>query len=455
MSRTVLVVDDDPLVRETLEDLLSDNGFEVSLVESAEAALLAVSDREFGLVLSDIRMPGKDGMELLPELRELRPYTPVILMTGFASIDSAVRAMREGAFDYITKPFRNDELLVSLERAFTFRTLERENRALRRAVSDVSAYGDLIGKSRAMQEIYGLIERVAISASNVLITGESGTGKEVVARTIHFAGNRSEKPFVPINCTAMPEGLLESELFGHVKGSFTGAHTNKTGLFEEASGGTLFLDEIGDMPPALQAKILRVLQDREIRPVGSTKATKVDVRIIAATNRNLRRDIEDGRFRQDLYYRLNVIPIEIPPLRERPEDIPLLAEAFLRKHDTEPLPRLSAEAEQALLDCPWEGNARELENAIERALVLARGDEITPKDLALSTREVSRDFEQELLSEAARSRWTLHELTDRYTERVLEEVGGSKSEAARILGVNRRTLYRREERAGECNASRS
>lgn len=449
MSRPVLVVDDDHLVRETLEELLAENGYEVELTEGAEAALDRVSEREFGLVLSDIRMPGKDGMELLPELRELRPGMPVILMTGYASIDSAVSAMREGAFDYITKPFRNEELLVSLERAFAYRALERENSTLRRAVSKVSSYGDLIGKSPAMQEIYSLIERVSSSASNVLITGESGTGKEVVARTIHFVGARSQKPFVPINCTAMPEGLLESELFGHVKGSFTGAHANKKGLFEEADGGTLFLDEIGDMSLSLQAKMLRVLQDREIRPVGGNKATKIDVRIIAATNRNLAREIEAEKFRKDLYYRLNVIPIEIPPLRERPEDIPLLAEAFLRKHELDPMPHLSSEAIDALLQCPWEGNARELENAIERALVLSRGPEITPKDLALGAREVSKDFERELLDEAVRRRLKLHELSEHYIERVLEEAGGRKSEAARILGVNRRTLYRREERAGD------
>ena len=448
-DRSVLVVDDDPLIRETLEEMLQDAGIDAKIVENGERAVETVREREFDVTLSDIRMPGKDGIALLSELREMHPQMPVILMTGFASIDSAVTAMREGAFDYITKPFKLEAVMVALERAFEFRALERENKRLRRAVDQTSSFGDLIGQSPAMREIYGLIRKISGSTSSVLISGESGTGKEVVARTIHFTGARSDKPFVPINCTAMPEGLLESELFGHVRGAFTGAHANKKGLFEEADQGTLFLDEIGDMPISLQSKMLRVLQDREIRPVGGTRTVKVDVRIIAATNKDLHAEIERGNFRKDLYYRLNVIPVRIPPLRERPEDIPLLAEAFLRKHSGDRVPRISPEAMEQLEKHPWEGNARELENAIERALVLSGGGQIEPPDLALEDEglEVSGSFEEVLLSEAFRKKLTIKELTDLYTDKVLEECGGRKGEAARILGLNRRTLYRRDERA--------
>ena len=447
-ARRILVVDDDPLVRDTLAELLEEQSLVTTLAEDGEQALKIAEADEFDVILSDIRMPGRDGMEILPELRELRPNTPVILMTGYASIDSAVTAMRAGAYDYVTKPFKNDEIIASLERAFSFRELERENVRLRRAVARSSQFGDLIGESPAMQEIYALIRKISGSTSNVLITGESGTGKEVVARTLHFTGDRADKPFIPINCTAMPEGLLESELFGHVRGAFTGAHANKRGLFEEAHDGTLFLDEIGDMPASLQSKMLRVLQDREIRPVGGNKTVKVDVRIVAATNKDLKSEIEAGRFRKDLYYRLNVIPLMIPPLRERPEDIPLLANAFLTKHSPGVPPPLSQEAITELKQYSWEGNARELENAIERALVLSGGSAIEASDLALSNEDAGQaaQFEETLLSEAFRQRLTVRELTDLYIDRVLDECGGRKGEAARILGLNRRTLYRRDER---------
>ncbi len=446
---SVLIVDDDPLVRETLEEMLEDHGLEAQTAPGGEEALTAAGSSDFDAVLCDIQMPGKDGVVLLPELRELRPTTPVILMTGYASIDSAVAAMRAGAFDYITKPFKNDAVMASLERAFAYRELEKENQRLRRAVDRTSSFGDLIGTSPAMREIFALIRKISGSSSNVLLTGESGTGKDVVARTIHFTGARALRPFVPINCTAMPEGLLESELFGHVRGAFTGAHATKRGLFEEADGGTLFLDEIGDMPPSLQSKMLRVLQDREIRPVGSTRTTKVDVRIIAATNKELRSEIDAGNFRQDLFYRLNVIPIRIPSLRERRDDIPLLAQAFLERHAGPDGPRLSQAAQDQLLRQRWEGNARELENAIERAIALAEGDEIQPEDLALATgpSAASADPGESFLEDCFQRRITLRELSDMYVDKVLREVHGRKLEAARILGLNRRTLYRREESA--------
>jgi DNA-binding NtrC family response regulator len=447
-QRSVLVVDDDAAMREMLVSLLEDRSIHAEPAGSADDALARLSERRFDAVLSDLRMPGKTGIELLGEVRELRPGTPVVLMTAFGSIDSAVEAMRAGAFDYVTKPFKREEVLVVLERAFERQALEEENRRLRRAVDRTASMGDLLGTSAAMREVFALVRRVADSGSSVLVTGESGTGKELVARTIHFAGTRAAKPFVPINCTAIPEGLLESELFGHVRGAFTGAHTSKRGLFEEANGGTLFLDEIGDMGPGLQSKLLRVLQDREVRPVGGNHAVRVDVRIIAATNKDLRAEIEAGRFRRDLFYRLNVIPIHIPPLRERPEDIPLLAEAFLRKHSAGRRCTLLPTATERLQHCRWEGNARELENVIERALALSDGPEIGPDDLPLPENEApAADGGAGLLRDAVGRRITLHELEDLYIDEVLRLTGGNKVQAARILGINRRTLYRRGERA--------
>ncbi|UCE88059.1 MAG: sigma-54-dependent Fis family transcriptional regulator [Deltaproteobacteria bacterium] len=447
MRRSVLVVDDDAAMREMLISLLDEHSLRAVGAESAEAAVEQLRDHDFDAVLSDIRMPGRSGIELLGQIRELRPETPVVLMTAFGTIDSAVEAMRAGAFHYITKPFKRDAVLVALERAFERRALEDENRRLRRAVDRTSAFGELIGASPAMQEIYAMVRKVAENRSSVLITGESGTGKEVVARTIHFSGPRANQPFIPINCTAIPEGLLESELFGHVRGAFTGATTTKQGLFVKASGGTLFLDEIGDMPPGLQSKLLRVLQDHEVRPVGGMQATKIDVRVITATNKNLRDEMEAGRFRNDLYYRLNVIPIHIPPLRERVEDIPLLAEHFLRKHSGDARSSISKAGMERLLQRRWEGNARELENVIERALALAEGNEIGPDDLppADDGHDTGTSTPVSLLKRAVETRLTLQELTDRYIEEVLQLTGGNKMQAARILGINRRTLYRRGE----------
>ncbi len=447
-TRRVLVVDDDAAMREMLVSLLDEEGIETRSAGSAADALELAKQEDFTAVLSDIRMPGTDGMQMLGELREIRPDAPVVLMTAFGTIDSAVDAMREGAFDYITKPFKRGIVLAALRRAFGQRQLEEENRRLRRAVDRTRSFGDLIGASSAMQDIFSMIRKITANRSNVLITGESGTGKEVVARTIHFTSVRKDGPFIPINCTAMPEGLLESELFGHVRGAFTGAHATKKGLFEEANGGTLFLDEIGDMAPGLQSKMLRVLQDQEIRPVGGTRSVRIDVRIVAATNRDLRDEIAQGRFRKDLFYRLNVIPIHIPPLRERPEDISLLAEHFIRKHSDGRSVRISGEAMARLLRLPWEGNARELENAIERALVLCEGGEISTRDLPdCETESPDRPgFETSLLQLATDRRMTLRELGDLYIEEILNLTKGNKVQAARILGINRRTLYRR----GEC-----
>jgi DNA-binding NtrC family response regulator len=450
MKRWILVVDDDTDMREMVQDLLSSRGFEVATAPTAEAALEAVRDRDFDAVLTDLQMPGMDGLGLLGAVRELHPDLPVVLMTSFGSIQTAVEAMRSGAHDYVTKPFEGESLLLTLERALEKRELQEENRRLRAAVDRAASFGDLVGKSAAMNEIYALIRKISNNRSNVLITGESGTGKEVVARTIHFSGNRADKPFVPINCTAMPEGLLESELFGHARGAFTGAHASKKGLFEVATGGTLFLDEIGDMPASLQGKLLRVIQDQEVRPVGANHSVKVDVRLIAATNCNLKEEIQNGNFREDLFYRLNVIPVHIPPLRERPEDIPSLANAFLARQPGDPH-QLSEKAMQKLQRAPWQGNARELENCIERSVALAEGGEIRAADILIADDPLRVDgsLEDTIVQLAQEQKLTLHGLSELYVDAVLESTHGRKSEAARILGVNRRTLYRREERLAQ------
>jgi DNA-binding NtrC family response regulator len=420
----------------------------VSDASSAAEALDMASEVEFDAVLSDIKMPGKSGIELVGELRQIRPETPVVLMTAFGSIDSAVEAMRVGAFDYVTKPFEPEAVLLTIERAIERRALEEENRRLRRAVDQTSSFGDLIGESPAMREIFALIRKVAHGRSSVLITGESGTGKEVVARTLHYHGARADKPFVPINCTAIPEGLLESELFGHVRGAFTGAHSSKRGLFEKANGGTLFLDEIGDMGLGLQGKLLRVLQDGEIRPVGGTQPTRVDVRIVAASNKDLQAAMEAETFREDLFYRLNVIPVYIPPLRERPEDVPSLVDAFLRKHSDGRRRTITSAAVDRLKECPWKGNARELENVLERALALSDSDELGVDDLPLGSAGSSQENSgtDAALHCAARDRLSLRELEERYIDEVLGLTNGNKVQAAKILGIDRKTLYRRAER---------
>jgi len=444
----LLIVDDDTAMREMLASLFRDRGYAVEEAASAAEALERADKQCFDVALSDIRMPGKTGIEMVGELRERLPETPVVLMTAFGSIDSAVESMRAGAFDYITKPFEPDAVVLTIERALERRVLEEENRRLRRALDQTSSFGDLIGESPAMREIFALVRKVANSSSSVLITGESGTGKEVVARTIHYSGNRADKPFVPINCTAIPEGLLESELFGHVRGAFTGAHTTKQGLFEKANGGTLFLDEIGDMSLPLQGKLLRVLQDREVRAVGGTQVTKVNLRIITATNKDLTTEMEAERFREDLYYRLNVIPIFIPPLRERPQDVPPLAKAFVAKHSGDNVRTISSSGLQYLAAFPWKGNARELENAIERTLALSDAEEIGVEELRLDSATCEgRDSSPAALTHtAAENRLTLRELEDRYIEEVMRITEGNKVHAAKILGIDRKTLYRRAER---------
>ncbi|MEM7410147.1 MAG: sigma-54 dependent transcriptional regulator [Myxococcota bacterium] len=443
----ILIVDDDTAMREMLASLFQEQSYETIEASSANAALDLAKDAEFDVVLSDIKMPGKSGIALVGELRQLRPQTPVVLMTAFGSVQSAVDAMRAGALDYLTKPFEPEQVLLRIERALERRRLEEENQQLRSSVERTANFGDLIGESPAMREVFAMIRKVAAGRSSVLITGESGTGKEVVARTLHYHGSRQERPFLPINCTAIPEGLLESELFGHVRGAFTGATSTKRGLFEKANGGTLFLDEIGDMGAGPQSKLLRVLQDQEIRPVGGTQAVQVDVRIVAATNQDLSEAIEEGRFREDLFYRLNVIPIHIPPLRERPEDIPALVKAFVARHG-DGTRSFSADSIRRLQQEAWRGNARELENFVERSLALSDASVLQVTDLpaldGLDHTDTDAEETELVLREAARRGITLRELEDRYIDQVLLHTGGRKGEAAQRLGIDRKTLYRRQ-----------
>jgi two-component system, NtrC family, response regulator HydG len=450
----ILAVDDDFEIRSLLSDFLSNQGYEVTCLASAQEALSLLRSSGpslFDLVISDLKMAQMDGMQFLAILKRDWPEVPVILITGHASIDTAIEAIQNGAFHYLVKPFKLSEVAVQVGRALETRSLCLEVQSLRSQLRQGWGLKDIIGKSPGMRAVFDLIERVAPSTANILIQGESGTGKEMVARAIHSLGPRSQKPFIAINCTAIPETLLESELFGHAKGAFTGASGSKRGLIEEAEGGTLFLDEIGDMSPTLQAKLLRVLQERKIRPVGSNSLIDVDIRVITATHKDLRAGIEKGEFREDLFYRLSVIPIVVPPLRERQEDILLLAEHFLKRYAAangvggSPRVRgISKEALGKLLRFRWQGNVRELENVIERAVVLTRGTQIEESDLPEPELAKSTDTLETLSSDMP----TLTELEDRYIRLVLQRTAGRKERAAQILGVNRRTLYRKEREYG-------
>ncbi len=445
MTPRVLVVDDEERMASVVAMALGRAGYACETCASAAEALAALAARGADVVVTDWKMPGMDGIELLKRLHAEQPGLPVILITAFASVPSAVAAMREGAFDYVTKPFDNDELRAVVARALELTRLERENRYLRQEIG--SRYGPeaMVAASPQSLELLDLLRRVAPSRATVLVQGESGTGKELVARMLHYWSERVGRPFVAVNCKAFGEGVLESELFGHEKGAFTGAVAARAGCFERASGGTLFLDEIGEVSSDFQAKLLRVLQDGEVLPVGGSRPIAVDVRIVAATNRVLRDEVAAGRFREDLFFRLNVIPLHLAPLRERREDVLPLARHFLARHAAEAGRRLElgAEAEQALVGHSWPGNVRELENAIERAVVLARGDAITSEDLLLdqstgSSRSTHLGTLQNHLDEATADR----------VRAALEAAGGGRAEAARALGIDRTTLYRLMKRLG-------
>ncbi len=467
----VLVIEDDETVRDVLRAFLLEKGYEVTIAHNGETGIDMVRSEKFDIILTDLVMPRVTGMDILKEVGAARTNIPVIVMTAFGTVQTAVEAMRHGAFDYITKPFNLDELMIILDKALSHSELQKENVMLKMQLKKKYNFKGLIGDSPRMQSVYALIEKIADTDSTVLITGESGTGKELIAKTIHYNNtSRAGGPFVPINCAAIPRDLLESELFGHEKGAFTGAINTRLGRFELAQGGTLFLDEVGELDPSLQVKLLRVLQEREFERVGGMKTIKADVRILAATNKDLEQVTKEGKFREDLFYRLNVIPLHIPPLRSRHEDIPLLiaffVEEFCRKKKRDPF-TFSSEALECLLKYRWPGNVRELENFIERLSILMSGPVVNLPDLpekfrqtAFANLESVRDHEAEPLPQTAAAASpasgrsvdvalgetgiNLNEMVSTMERslimKALEQAGGVRSRAAQLLGLNRTTL---------------
>jgi two-component system response regulator HydG len=448
LERRILIIDDDRSMCEVLEAELKKRGFECAFTTLPEDAVRQLVEDDFGLVLTDINMHGMSGVELCRQIVESREDLPVVVMTAYGSMAAAVAAIRAGAYDFITKPFEMDDLALTLERALKHRALRDEVKRLRRVVVDQQKFDDILGASGAMKKMYDLIARVSETETTLLITGESGTGKELVAKAIHMRSARKEGPFVAINCAAMPESLLESELFGHTKGAFTDARTARPGLFIKASRGSLFLDEIGEMPAGMQAKLLRALQERTVRPVGGDQEQPFDARIIAATNRDLETEVEEKRFREDLFYRINVVRIHVPPLRARGSDILLLAQHFLQRYQGGGAQRvvgIKSGAADKLLSYPWPGNVRELQNCIERAVALAQFDHVGVDDLP----ERVRDYKTSRItieSNDPSELLPMEEVERRYILRVLEAVGGNKTLAAQVLGFDRRTLYRKLER---------
>jgi two-component system response regulator HydG len=450
MNARVLIVDDDENTCELLEATLGGQGFTVVSEASAEAALLRLTEEDFDAMLTDIHMDGIDGIELCGRARGLRPDLPVLVVTGQASMDAAVSALRAGAYDFITKPIDADLLGPAITRAVQRHRLGVEVKRLRRALADAQRFGSIIGKSTPMRRVFDMVSRVADSEASVMVTGESGTGKELIARSIHERSPRASGPFVALNCAAVPPSLIESELFGHVKGAFTDARNARDGLFAQASGGTLFLDEIGEMPLEMQPKLLRALQERTIRPVGGDKEVPFDARLVTATNRDLESEVEGGRFREDLLYRIDVVRVELPPLRMRGRDVLLLAQHFVEHFAAQSgraVGQIDPGAAELLLNYDWPGNVRELENCMERAVALSRLDRVTVDDLPAKVRE-HKPERVVLTGEESDELPTLEELERRYIAKVLRAMAGNKSQAAKTLGLDRRTLYRRLDKHG-------
>jgi two-component system response regulator AtoC len=441
--KRILVVDDEESIRVSLSALLSRHGYRVTVAAGGAEALEILAEEDIDVAFIDVRMPGMDGIDLTREIATREIRTTVIVMSAYGSVDNAIEAMKAGAYDYITKPFKSDEVTLTLAKAEERENLRRENARLKADMVGRHDFAGIIARSAAMDRVFKMIAKVAEVRSTVLLAGESGTGKELVARAIHEASARAQEPFVAVNCGAIPESLLESELFGHKRGAFTDAHSDKPGLFEEATGGTLLLDEIGELPLALQVKLLRTLQEGTIRRLGDTKDTDVDARLVAATNRDLNAEVDAGRFREDLFYRLNVLPIKLPPLRERREDIPLLVEHFIGQHNKRlgtAVKGITAEAEKMLLAYEWGGNVRELENVIERAMVLTEGERITPADLpdrVQQTRDVVRTT---LSSDELSVKKTVRIIEEELIRRALAKTGGNRTAASKLLEISHRAL---------------
>ncbi|OGP53877.1 MAG: Fis family transcriptional regulator [Deltaproteobacteria bacterium RBG_13_52_11] len=447
MKQKILVVDDEKSMCDFLEIMLQKEGYEVISTTSGEKALALLDNNLYSMVLTDVKMPGTDGFEVLRKTKEVSPDTAVIMITAYGSPEGAVTAIKEGAYDYITKPFRVEEVKLTIKKSLERSNLIRENVRLRQAVEERYKFWNLIGKSPKMQRVYELVEKVSQTKANVLVTGESGTGKELVAKAVHYNSARKDRPFVTLNCGAIPENLLESELFGHMKGSFTGAIANKRGLLEMAESGTLFMDEIGELPLALQVKLLRVIQEREFKRVGGTEDIKVDVRIISASNQDLQQKVAQGGFRDDLFYRLNVIQIKLPPLRDRKEDVTLLTNHFVRKYSADTgkkVEGVSPEALELLLGYDFPGNVRELENIIERSITLETSPTISERHIRsyLNERMISKSIPPslEIPAEGLDLNKVVEDLEKAFILKALEHTGGIKKKAAEILGMNFRAM---------------
>ena len=448
MPIRVLVADDELAPRRILEQVLAKAGYTVSTADGGQEAVTLGREHTFDIALLDVRMPDLDGVAALQQLKAHQPELIVIMMSAFASIDTAVEAMQEGAFDYIRKPFNLDEVILTIQRALERRRLLADNLHFQHELKDRYRIDRMVGSSAQMLDVYKRVARAAPTKSTVLIQGDTGTGKELVARAIHYNSPRADRPFIAIDCSSLTESVLESELFGHIKGAFTGAIANKKGLFEAAEGGTCFLDEVGEVSVPLQAKLLRVLQEREIRPVGSTAALAVDVRIVAATNKNLEQLMAQDQFRIDLFYRLSVVTIRLPALRERRDDIPALIQYFLHKYATDNgtvVPQLSAEALACLIAHDWPGNVRELEHMVEQTATLSSDALILPDDLPPKYRQFQKGQDG---IQAASAPLTLQEVTERHIRAMLKHANGNKKLAAELLGIPRRTLYRLAQRYG-------
>ena len=446
MSARILIADDEKGIRDSLEMILSEEGYSTNSVSNGIEALELIENEDFNLVISDIKMPGMDGMELLEKCSQSFPDIYFIIMTAYASVETAIKALRNGAYDYLLKPVEFDDLLIRVKRLLDFKKLTDENKFLRQKISRDADFENIIGKSEPMAKVFKIISQVAPTNSNIFISGKSGTGKELVAKAIHFNSNRKDKIFLPINCGAISENLIESELFGHKKGSFTGAVSDKDGLFKVADGGTLFLDEIGDLPLNLQVKLLRAIEDKEFMPVGGVKPVQTDVRIIAATNQDIYEKTKIGDFREDLYYRLNVVEIKLPSLNERREDIPLLVNHFIEKYCKEmgkPILGVTTESMKRLINYNWRGGVRELENIIERAIIFSSGEFIEISDLANGvSSSMNISVAAETLKEATMN------FEKEHIKRIIKKYDNNKEEAAKALGIGLSSLYRKMELMG-------